>query len=83
MAEQTDVYLKVKKEDIAFITTIIESFEGVASVRTPNPDPKSPTQILHCIVSPNCTDQFDMIVRDLCKDHSLKRITPDEISQAS
>jgi len=82
MTEQTDVYLKVKKEDIAFITTIIESFEGIASVRTPNPDPKSPTQVIHCIVSPNCMDQFDMIVRDLGKDHSLKRVSPDEISQA-
>jgi hypothetical protein len=77
MAE-TDVFLKVNKEDLAFITTIIESFEGIASVRTPNPDPKSKTQVLHCIVSPDLTDQFNMIVRDLSKDHSIKRVSPDE-----
>ena len=78
MSEKTDIFLKVNKEDIAFITTIIESFEGVAAVRTPNPDPKSKTAILQCIVSPDCLNQMDLIIKDLSKDHYIKRISPGE-----
>ncbi len=74
MTEKTDVYLKVNKEDIVFITTIIESFEGIAAVRTPNPDPKSGKSVLHCIVSPDLIEQFDRIVRDLSKEHTIERV---------
>ncbi len=74
MNEKNDVYLKVYKEDVAFITTIIEAFEGIAAVRTPNPDPKSLKTVLHCIVSPDNMEQFNLIVRDLAKDHTIERV---------
>jgi len=74
MSEKTDIFLKVYKEDVAFITTIIEAFEGIAAVRTPNPDPKSPKTVLHCIVSPDCMEQFNLIVRDLSKEHTIERV---------
>ena len=70
----TDIFIKVKKEDVGFITTIIESFEGVASVRTPNPEPGAQFTTLQCIVSPDQMRQMEMILRDLSKDHYLKRV---------
>lgn len=75
MAEKTDVFLKVYKEDVVFITTIIEAFEGIAAVRTPNPDPRSGKTVLHCIVSPDCMEQFNLIVRDLSKEHTIERVS--------
>jgi hypothetical protein len=78
MAKKTDVFLKVKKEDIVFITTIIESFEGVAAVRTPNPDPKSEHSVLHCIASPDCLDQLDLIIKDLSKEYKIERVSSGE-----
>lgn len=73
-----DIYLRVNKEDIAFITTIIESFEEVASVRTPNPDPKSKQAVLHCIVSPDHKEQMESIIRDLARDHTIERVSSGE-----
>ena len=81
MTEKADVFLKVYKEDVAFITAIIESFEGISAVRTPNPDPKSPKTVLHCIVSPDFLKQFDLIVRDLSKEHTIERVSPDGTPQ--
>jgi hypothetical protein len=82
METKTDIFLIVKKEDVGFITTIIESFEGVAAVRTPNPEPNSPHTTLHCMVSPDQMKQMEMIIRDLSKDHFIKRISPNEPPQA-
>ncbi len=79
--EKAEVFLKVKKEDVGFITTIIESFECVAAVRTPNPEPGAYTT-LHCMVSPDQMKQMDMIIRDLSKDHFIKRIPQNEPPQA-
>jgi len=76
MADKTDIFLEIRKEDVGFITTIIEAFEGVAAVRTPNPDPKSKFTELQCIVTPDCIKQMELIIRDLSKDHYIKRKPP-------
>ncbi len=69
-----NLFFKIKKQDIAFATAIIESFEGVAAVRVPNPVPKSTFSILHAAVSPNFTREFEKIIKDLSKEIEIERV---------
>lgn len=63
-----NIYLKVKKQDIAFLCSFLESFEGMLAFRTPNPDRYSDTSIVHLMVSPDYQDQFNAIMDDLKKE---------------
>lgn len=80
MENKTDIFIKVNKEDIVFITTIIESFEGIAAVRTPNPEHGTRKSVLHCIVSPDYMEQFKVIVADLSKEYTIERVASNEAS---
>ena len=38
MKDSTNIYLKVRKEDIYLICPFFEAFEGMAAIRTPRPE---------------------------------------------
>jgi len=67
-----DHYLEVKKQDIAFLCGFLESFEGMAAMRTPNPDRYSDTSIIHLSVSPDYQQQFASIIDHLKKHVYIK-----------
>ena len=73
-----DYFYKLKKKDVSFVTTLIDSFEGVAAVRTPNPRPGE-YATLHCIVAPDFEDIFRKIIRDVKKSLKLKRVKDEHI----
>ena len=64
----TDIYLKVKKHDIAFLYNFLESFEGMSALRNPNPDKYSDTTTVHLMVAPDYLEQFKSIIGGLKKD---------------
>ncbi len=67
-----DYFYKLKKKDVSFVTTLIESFEGVAAVRTPNPEPGE-FAILKAIVAPDFKDLFEKIITDIGKQVDIGR----------
>lgn len=67
-----DLYLKVKKQDIAFICGYLESFEGMMAFRTPNPDRYSDTSIVHLMISPDYKQQADKILGSLGREIFLE-----------
>ena len=70
--DSINIFLKIHKKNTALVTTAIDSFEGVAAVRTPNPDPNSKFAILHCMVSPDYIDLFKKIIKDLSKEIEIE-----------
>ncbi|MFC1766966.1 DUF4911 domain-containing protein [Candidatus Margulisiibacteriota bacterium] len=67
-----DIYLKVKKHDIAFLCSFLESFEGMLAFRTPNPDRYSDTSIVHLMISPDYQEQFNSIMKGLKKEIKIE-----------
>ena len=63
-----DIYLKVMKKDIVFLCNFLESFEGMMTLRTPNPDRYSDTANIHINIAPDYQDQFNIILNNLKKD---------------
>jgi hypothetical protein len=72
---QIDHYLKMKKTEVAFFCTYLEAFEGMAAVRTPNPGYGDET-VLHVMVSPDYSEQFNEILNGLRKDISIEKVEP-------
>ena len=75
-----DYFYKLKKKDVAFVTTLIESFEGVAAVRTPDPKPGE-YAVLKAIVPADFKGLFEKIIADIGKKVVLERVK-DEIPSA-
>ncbi len=59
--DSINYFLRVKKEDIYLICPYFEAFEGMASIRTPKPEP-GPTATLKLMVSPDFKEDFDKIL---------------------
>jgi len=74
-----DYFYKLKKQDISFVTTLIESFEGVGAVRTPNPKPGE-FAILHAIVSPDFKKLFGKIIADIGRKALLERVKDEALT---
>jgi len=72
-------FFKLKKKDVSFVTTLIESFEGVAAVRTPNPQPGE-FAILKAIVPPDFIGEFEKIIADIGKQVRLERVKNEYLS---
>jgi hypothetical protein len=72
---QKDYFYKVKKSDVSFICSYLEAFEGMAAIRTPNPK-IGEDAVLHIMVSPDFTAQFEEIVGVLSKDIPMERVEP-------
>jgi len=72
---QLDHYFKVKKNDVSFVCAYLEAFEGMSAVRTPNPRPGEET-VLHIMVSPDFSDQFNEIIAGLGNEIRMEEVEP-------
>jgi hypothetical protein len=67
------VYLKVKKEDIYVIYPYFEAFEGMAAIRTPQPE-AGEFAGLKLLVSPDFKEDFEKVLESLGKKVWFERI---------
>jgi len=65
--DSIDLYLKVNKEDIQFICSVMEVYEGMVAIRTPNPEPGLPTSILQVMLSPDFKEEFEIVLQELSR----------------
>lgn len=72
---QLDYHFKVKKNDVSFICSYLEAFEGMSAVRTPNPKFGDDT-VLHIMVSPDFGAQFGEIIAGLSKEIMMEKVEP-------
>ncbi len=72
---QLDYYYNVKKNDVSFICSYLEAFEGMSAIRTPNPKYGDDT-LLHIMVSPDFRDQFETLAVGLSKSVKMERTEP-------
>ena len=70
-----DHFIKVKKNDVSFICTYLEAFEGMAAIRTPNPK-MGEDAVLHIMVSPDFKDQFEKIMVSMNKEVQMEEVEP-------
>jgi Domain of unknown function (DUF4911) len=73
--KQIDHYIKVPKNEVAFISVYLEAFEGMCAVRTPNPKPGEDT-ILHIMLSPDFVEQYDELMAGLQKEIPMEEVEP-------
>ena len=64
MKESLDYYLKVKTADIYIYAPFFGAFDGMLSLRTPNPT-KEEFSTMHLMVSPDFKDEFEGLVKRL------------------
>jgi hypothetical protein len=62
-----DIFLKVKKEDVAFVCSIIEECEGMATLRTPDPKRGEAFTTLKAMVSPEYVKEFRELLAEIGK----------------
>jgi hypothetical protein len=62
--ETTKKYYRVDRREIAFLRFIFEAYDGIAFIRTI--DPQKGIIVLH--IAPGCENDIDFILRDLKKD---------------
>ena len=72
---QIDYFYKVKKNDVSFICTYLEAFEGMAAIRTPQPK-IGEDAVLHIMVSPDINGQFEEIIGKLGKEIAIEKVEP-------
>ncbi len=73
--KQIDHFVKVPKNEAAFLCSYLESFEGMCAVRTPNPKPGEDT-VLHLMVSPDYQAQYEEVMKDLRKELVMEEVEP-------
>lgn len=71
--DSINVYLRVKKEDIYVICPYFEAFEGMAAIRTPQPE-EGPYATLKLMVSSDFKEDFEEVVINLGKKIWFERI---------
>jgi hypothetical protein len=72
---QIDRFFKVRKNDVSFICSYLEAFEGMAAIRTPNPKPGEDT-VIHIMVSQDYEGQFNSIIGNLSKEIPMEGAEP-------
>ncbi len=72
---QLDYYYNVKKNDVSFICSYLEAFEGMSAIRTPNPK-YGDEAMLHIMVSPDYRGQFEALIAGLSKELKIERTEP-------
>lgn len=71
MINTLDYFLKVKTADVYFYAPFFEAFEGMLSLRTPNPT-KEEFSTFHAMVSPDFKNEFEGLIGRLGLFASIK-----------
>jgi hypothetical protein len=66
-------YFRLRREDIAYFKFIIESYEGMAVVRTKDPH----EAIIELMVAPGWEKDAEMVLEGLQKEISMESLIPD------
>jgi len=73
--KQVDRYVKIKKTDVAFFCAYLEAFEGMCTMRTPNPGFGDET-VMHVMISPDFQDQYASIMDGLQTELAWEEVEP-------
>jgi hypothetical protein len=65
-------YYRVDRREIAFLRFVIEAYEGLAILRTIDPD----LGIIVLHISPGCEPDVEFILRDLKRDMMIEPANP-------
>ena len=72
---QIDYHFKVKKNDVSFICSYLEAFEGMCAIRTPDPR-FGEDALLHVMVSPDLDAQFGELISVLGREIPMEKVEP-------
>jgi len=64
--------IQIPPEEIAFLSFILESYEGVAIARTVDPN----EGLVELMVSPDYQEEIGKILKDLAQQFPIKELTP-------
>ncbi|OGC15434.1 hypothetical protein A3J90_04910 [candidate division WOR-1 bacterium RIFOXYC2_FULL_37_10] len=64
MKDCKDYFIKVPKKEVVFYAPFFEAFQGMLSLRTPEP-PKDDFATLHIHVSPDFTGAFEKLIKKM------------------
>lgn len=74
--ELRPVFLKLAPKDIVFVRAIFESYEGIAEIRTMNPE----TGIIVVLALKDTVEEVRRVVKDLESEMTVREIpVPDEV----
>ncbi len=65
-------YFRVRREDIAYFKFIIESYEGMAVVRTKDPH----EAVVELMVAPGWEEDLEEVLEGLCKEMPIESLEP-------
>ena len=68
--------IQIPPHEIAYLTFVIESYEGVAAIRTVDPH----EGIVELMVPPSYEEEIEEILKDLAHEFQLHRMVQQEIS---
>lgn len=80
MTTNSNIYLKIKKEDIFLLCPFLESFEGLAAVRTPQPA-TGPESVLKLITAPDFREELKGLIAFLKTRLVLEELSETEAAQ--
>jgi hypothetical protein len=66
----TTQYYRVDRRQIAFIKFVFEAYDGIAGMRTTDPE----KGIIKLHIAPGCEEQVEQILRDLKKEILIRRL---------
>jgi hypothetical protein len=64
--------LQIPPREIAYLSFVIESYEGVAVVRTIDPH----AGLVELMVPPHVREELDAILKDLAQEFPIQEVTP-------
>lgn len=67
-------YIQVKKEEVGFVAAFLDGYDGMLSLRTPNPV-KEELSTLHIMLSPSFEKEYDNLIDYLAGITWLKKIS--------
>lgn len=70
--DTVSLLIQIPPEDIAFLSFILESYEGVAIARTIDPR----QGLMELMVSPDYQEEMREILKDLSRQFPIKELTP-------
>lgn len=73
IADSVNIFLKVRKEDIYLLCPYFEAFEGMAAIRTPQPETGEYAKI-KLMVSPDFTADLEKVLDNLKEKISFERV---------